>query len=307
MALGWIMILACDQANASFENPGGTNFSAAKIATSLNASAYPAYSLKGGQAVITLSPAYLIYKSEEGENYHFGDVTGYGGAISTTYGLNSHVGIGAIASYLKMQGTSSDAVELAPSTDPRSAGTLSGFVIRHGDVQSEGGYGSVLLILDPFSEPEGFRLPIMLGINYYNMNQTENISGLTTDRNGSNTSYGSLNVTKSIRGFGWALGLSAQFNLGQKLRLAPFLLASRIPDTQEKCVSSGNGNCPQQSNVQGNNQGTTEGKEIVKNTSNVPTLGIQVTLRNWDFSLMLIPPVLEGLTNVSINFHLTFN
>jgi hypothetical protein len=141
----------------------------------------------------------------------------------------------------------------------------SGRDLPQSSIHLSGETGSLALVMDPFGNPRGFRLPIVLGGNYFAYDQEATASN----------SAGSLQVTDSEGRFGAALGVGASVPAGKYFRVTPFLVGSLGPGNFKYC-SSDSGSV----------------SSFACNQSHGPdgfaTPGVTVSYRPWDVSFVYV-------------------
>lgn len=236
--------------------------------------AIPAYPLKAGQWTATVAPAYFTYKDEGTTNVthrydgttfvnsniaDHRDIAGGGAAVGATYAVSPHLGFGITGAFFNGTGTSGLAME-CPNTDCSGSGTY-----KYGDSEAHGAVAAGFLIFDPFKDPEGFRLPIMVGGGKFDLEDSGSISDASNK----------VSASRVFRGFKEAAGLSAQFNLTRRFRFAPFLFYLPKTHPKDTCSATGGGTCR---------------AGITPEPKDVSAAGVQVTFKPWNLGFLYANP-----------------
>ena len=181
----------------------------------------PTAPMAAGRFQLNVIPAYFQHH----ETYNPGGLTlgnqtgsdsarGEGLGFSALYAFSDHVGATVMGLYFK--GTGTNSAEVGGFSSPYPILIDGGSFSMHGEV------ATAALLLDPFSDPKGFRLPFILGASYVGLHENTSL----TSTLGTGTS--SLDTTFLAA----TAGLAAQIPVGEWLktarwfRLTPFVLGS---------------------------------------------------------------------------------
>ena len=204
------------------------------ITSSLLSYAMPTRPLYAGLSELRVTPAYVSYSLDHrtggvGTSLGTADDAGGGVAASWTRAWSPHWGFSLFGSYAHLTGHQS-----VLEYDGCAAG--SGCAVGSIPVKTNGAQAAATIIFDPFSKPDGFRLPIVLGLGAFYIQfrgSGANPAGQTsgpTDLGGPNTPRTTVTGSDSIsvtvdqnKVFpGLFAGAAPQFNTWS-LRWTPFL------------------------------------------------------------------------------------
>lgn len=136
--------------------------------------------------------------------------SGGGAIVSWVQGLSAHWGYGLSVAYIRLSGKTFAFAEYDASHN---------LVLRHdADEKGTSIQATALAIYDPFTDPEGFRLPIYVGYGFLFQDQGADYSAPVSVR-GNNTVRFTNKFNTLIPGL--VAGASAQFNTGS-FRWSPF-------------------------------------------------------------------------------------
>jgi hypothetical protein len=162
--------------------------------------------------------------------------------------------------YLKGTGSSGLAMS-CPDTDCAAAGTY-----QYGGGEVKGALAEGFLILDPFKDPEGFRLPLMIGAGFFHLEDSAAISSAS----------GQLTASRTFNGIKPVLGISPQFNLTRWFRLAPFLFYLPATKPTDKCTATGsNASCT---------------ASITPESQHLFSFGVQATFKPLNLGFLYVIP-----------------
>jgi hypothetical protein len=213
----------------------------------------------------TYSPGGLTLGNQTGSDSAKGDGLGF----SALYAFSDHIGATVMGIYFK--GTGTNSAEVGGLSSPYPILADGGSFSMHGEV------GTAALLLDPFDDPKGFRLPFVLGMSYVGLHENTSLaSSLGTGTNSLDTTF--LAATA---------GLAAQIPAGEWLktarwfRLTPFVLGS-VP------VGSSSGG---PKTIQCGPSGTQCAGPFTNNnwSRDLETTGLVVGLP-WDMAFTYVPP-----------------
>ena len=146
---------------------------------------------------------------------------GYGIALSLVHAFTPNIGIGISGAYVKSDGSiGATGFSTIGLTDSRK---------YSGPVKETGSLAAAVVILDPFSDPDGFRMPFTLGLSYQNISVDWDVPFIFTDRSLSTTTQvgdsGRDTGNFRLSSPGWYAGFSLQFNTWL-FRWSPFAVSS---------------------------------------------------------------------------------
>lgn len=249
----------------------------------------PTKPLSPGYYEFKISPASIVLKREVSEEglYYRHEVKGLSGAFSLTYGLSHHFGLNFTTGYAK--GYDGEAKK---TISDYSAGTA-----FTGNRSNDQGYlFAANLIYDPFSDPEGFRLPIIIGISYTQASGKYEIPFIFVKNCNSCNSppnrIGHKGKEKEVYDIGGTptfLSISPQFNTGP-VRWVPFIFMVGGPGTSSKVEVT-------QSDL---TTGESRVSQVDVGGGGIGGLGLEIIYRPWNLSYTYIPP---SLGNLSGGFH----
>ena len=217
----------------------------------------PAYPMREGQWTVAVVGATFANTNEGGTSQPTDkrDLKGFGGAVTATYAFSLHYGVGVTAARVSADGISGLVSDC--SSSPPCGGT-----VRFGEGEISASAGSAFLILDPFKDPEGFRLPVMIGFGLFGIDETATISSAGE----------TMSAQRRFNGTSLSFGISPQFNVTRWLRAAPFFFRIGRSDPEETCTGATCG--PPQ--------------DIINQP--VESAGIQLTFKPWNLGLLYVIP-----------------
>ncbi|MDE2292609.1 MAG: hypothetical protein KGL53_11050 [Elusimicrobia bacterium] len=245
-----VALASAAAAGASAQTTAGTSgpFAANFVGAGLVALSFPTTPFAPGKWDISVSPAYVKAKTfnTTGDMQDYKQVDAYGAAGSVVWGVADHFALGFTG--LGFNGKGKYHVP---------TGSGASFSSGAYDMKTSGFIAAASLIFDPFTG-DGFRLPLMAGVNYESMRDES-----TGVLDGSGNSLGALG--NRLDSPGVQFGLSPQFNTGP-LRWEPFALVY-FPLSHEKQTQNG----------------TVFDSSIHSDTGG-PQPGINVVFRPWNLS-----------------------
>lgn len=146
------------------------------------------HNMLGDRFIIELMPAYWT------ASFDGGDTTGYGGALALKYEFSAQWGIALLGSY----GSSEEFSATKSILGVQQTDFISG---KHKLDNSQ--TLALALTHDFFPQPDGFRLPVFVGV----MSGTAKLSGSEQGTNDTVT------VTNEVTDLNWAFGISPEFNV----------------------------------------------------------------------------------------------
>ncbi len=207
------------------------------------------------------------------------DVSGANAAFSLTYAFTPHWGISAIGGYTDGSG------------DTKKKNTFYTDNAYSGNRQDSGGLVALNLVFDPFTEPEGFRLPLIAGIGFssvsgdykipftYEKNCTAGDCSSPANRIGH---QGQEKWTYDSSGLNAFFAAAPQFNTGP-VRWSPFVFDAEALYTPDLTYTE---------------QDLTTGESV---ESKVKTdeagffgVGLGVMFRPWNLSFTYVPPLVDN-------------
>lgn len=285
---------------------GGDLYSYQDVLLVQNGYAFPVSPLTPTTKELKVVPLYATLEAEFetfGESNNIAppdlldDAQGFGLALSYFQGINDHWGFSLLGAWGQLKGETLGIQESSNSSNPgffggsfstdADDGTILGYEIM--DKKGFGIQGAAALIYDPFTDPEGFRLPLMIGLSAMYMSQKANLTFF------SQAFQEDLEVSIKQSNFlpGLFLGVSAQFKTGP-VRWVPFFSSHSNfkTDSREFLITRKSDGTVLLD--------TSESEE----ESLKPTLGISINYIPWDLGISIIPSFFslfgkEG--NVKIN------
>lgn len=241
-----------------------------------------------GSYEFKISPGSVVQKREmrTGDKNYMHEVKGLAGALSLTYGLSHHFGLNFTAGYAKGDdGEMKKNIEGYSSIDTTFTG-------KHSN--DRGYLFAANLVYDPYSNPEGFRLPIMTGISYTQASGRYEVP-FTFETNCSFTDCtsrpnrighkGKETESYDIGGAGIFLSVSPQFNTGP-VRWIPFaFVSSPLQTTKIEFV---------QSDL---TTGESKVSQYEVDGKIVGGLGLGIVYHSWNLGYTYIPPISMDLYN----------
>ncbi|MFQ5586389.1 MAG: hypothetical protein ACE5GF_06175 [Thermodesulfobacteriota bacterium] len=283
----WIFIISLFLCSLAIpkETLGGSDFSNPQVVSSRGlgtflANAFPTNPMIKGMNELKVAPGIFNYDIDGREGGEQCDADqcskliqtedGKGLALSLTHAFGPHFGVGITGAYIDAEGEIG-----AGATGPTDTPTLGQTDSRlySGPIEESGVVVGLGMILDPFSDPDGTRLPFTLGLSYTNLSLEWDVPFIYTT--GSRTGdrgqeVGSLEYSS----LGAYAALSFQFNTGP-FRWSTYSFASRgfqIPkyDWTQRDLDTG--------------ESVSVRKSGHWDTSWVFGFGIPVTYRPWGLS-----------------------
>jgi len=185
----------------------GSGWAATHALGLIMARVIPSRPLSSGLNTVKIAAGYFDYEKKESSEgsssgFHQQD-TGWAGSLSYTHGFSPHFGLCLISGL----GDAAGDITMAP---PGST------TMHTGDSTHEARGIAASLIVDPFKDPEGFRLPLILGLSYSKASgQRGPILYTMEDEDGLRTGHlGSVMETYTWEKPGYFVGLAPQMNLG---------------------------------------------------------------------------------------------
>ncbi|MBI4051935.1 MAG: hypothetical protein HY400_05465 [Elusimicrobia bacterium] len=252
----------------------------------LNSYGFPTNPLQKGARQLKITPAYITSFSKfsqgfgqsldtlsdggfSGGNTTFSenDAKGGGVVVSWLQGLTDHWGYSVSAAFMRLSGKTFALAEYDSGHN----------LIKRHDADEKGTTLQVsgTIIYDPFTDPEGFRLPLFVGYGFLYQNQSADYSAPVSVLAGNTVSYKN-SFKELIPGF--VLGASLQFNTGP-FRWAPFFAI------QLKNVS------PSVENIVTNETtgAVLKSQNFTNSDSFLPTGGVGLQYRPWGLDFRWAP------------------
>lgn len=176
----------------------------------------PIQPLKKERWEVRLAPSYVLYDyNYSSDPYYpanddyetFGKLKGGGLGVAATYGIKAHHGISLIAAFATSTGKE---LHWGPGSGPQLAnesGVLESTF--EGDQKGSGVMLAATGVYDPFTKPDGFRLPIIYGLSFFSAE-----SSIAHPS-------GSPSVKGKLQSAGTAFGIAPSFRAGD-FRIIPF-------------------------------------------------------------------------------------
>jgi len=233
---------------------------------------FPTTPMTKGLKIFTLAPSYFSVKvlSNAGQREERGhDISGFGLSASYLHGFSNHLGVTFLAGYEQGSGKGPVLFE--------EDGSNNFLQTYEGDIKQNAFLASVNLIYDPFSEPEGFRLPLFIGIIHHTGTSTRHFDAIA---NGNSIL---IDVENKRTSTSLALGFSPQFNVND-FRFIFYGLVTKVPGNTVKSRLENRTT----SNVDSSEFEEPDGDQLVG------TLGIEFLYRPWDLGLSYAPNLDDG-------------
>lgn len=226
----------------------------------------PAY--LSGEAHLTRTPATFNASGAGPTTMSIEDnsASGFGVVVSWVHGLSDHWGYSVTGAFARMSG------ESVAWAEYNAANAL---VKEH--KADESGHAMILsamLILDPFSDPEGFRLPLFLGFQVMKQVQEADLEAAAATLGASTRYRNELDATFG----GPFVGASAQFNTGP-VRWAPFAaiqIKGNNPTSHSTLTNAASGAVLKTGTF-------TNGDDFL------PYMGVGVLYRPWNLGMTWVP------------------
>jgi len=288
------------------------------LVSSFTAQGYPLAPMEEGKFNVKVVPAYWTFSGKSSAiNTDLKDkLSGGGFAFSGTYALSAHWGITGLATYFTGSGTGPmnphlpNAGRFIPGTTqtwggPRCGGCPQPPPTPDTSQNITGAGGSLGITYDPFSDPEGFRLPMYLGVGFYNI-QTDQLAGnflaqyALVEPTLNPSQVANLptrqRVRDSLQFITMNAGIAPQFNTGP-FRWTPFAMVTVGP------VSHSTEN--QQTNLTTGQ--TTTANSSRTNTAGIYTGGLGIQYRPWNLGFTYVPGFISrGASLYSLTWSKTF-
>lgn len=257
------------------------------LATSLVSRVVPTKALDEKVLHFKFIPAYFAFKEDQetgGGERKFSDMSGGGGALNMVYGFSPHWGIAVLGSYFSGDG------QRGFNRNPSTPTPIRQIV---GSLKTSGVAASAGVIYDPFSDPEGFRLPIYLGFTYFNAKEISN---------GVLAGAGQLEHVQKFNTVGVQFSIAPQFDTDvfglfdtKIFRVIPFVGVVALSNGgSDTCTAQGSGaSC---------------GTLAKPSNSPHPVGGLEVAYKPWDLSFTYIPsPLTTGASLYTLSYTRSFS
>lgn len=237
--------------------------------------AFPTTPMQKGMKEVKIVPAKIsATKSSErpisgGDVQGDYDVSGYGIGVSFMHAFSDHWGYSVIGAYEK------------------TSGTVNPLLIEDGargidaDVEQFSFLVMAGLIYDPFSDPEGFRMPIFFGLSLYDAKDERRFDGTV----GGDSVTAEMDTSRTAVSF--SFGLAPQFNV-KSFRLS-FLAAYMASVGEPEFTASFTNLTTGESGGGGSNSGSGDFNDGEENTNDIVALGLQIQYRPWNLGFLYVP------------------
>lgn len=210
-------------------------------------------------------------------NKHIQSEDGMGISLSLVRAFTPNIGIGISGAYVKSDGSiGATTFSTLGFTDSRK---------YSGPIKETGGVAAAGVILDPFSDPDGLRMPFSLGVSYQTITGAWDVPFTFTAGNSPSTTQvgdrGQDTGDFLISSFGWYAGFSLQFNTGP-FKWSPFVFVNDSFSKPEYTWT-----------VTNHTRGTSVTKHQTTSETGLWGFGIPVTFRPLGLTFTYIPDWIE--------------
>lgn len=195
-----------------FSSPSVAEFTHNEVVSTLIGKSFPTRPMKAGVWELSVTPTYFSFdpKAESSNDADInGSVAGFGGAVALSYYFSPQLGISFLGGSVSGDGEGIVRANSGSTGQAMGIHEYSGYLV--------GAY----LVLDPYSDPEGFRLPFFIGAGFaHYFEKIAFKASPDVDRR-------EIDRDKVVVG----AGIAPQFKLFKNFRISPFVLINKPLDS----------------------------------------------------------------------------